>query len=65
LSYSDPKTAATWAETIGDERQRNSRLESIAQNWLRQDPVNAQNWLARTPLPDTTKQRLLRSIAND
>ena len=50
---------------MADERQRNSRLENIANNWLRQDPASAQNWLARTTLPEETKQRILKSAASE
>jgi hypothetical protein len=63
LSYSDPKTAATWAQTMADEKQRNSRMENIARNWLRQDQTAAMNWINQSTLPDQTKQRLLKNAA--
>ena len=60
------RSATNWiapdgSVTMTDERTRNSRLESIAQNWLGQDSTAAKNWLARSTLPVETKERLLRS----
>jgi hypothetical protein len=65
LSYSDPKTAAGWAEKIADEKQRTSRMESIGYNWIRQDPTGAQAWLSTAPLSDQSKQRILKQLNNE
>jgi hypothetical protein len=55
IATSDPQTAAQWAETIGNERMRNSQIESIVRNWLNTDSSGAKTWISASSLPDEIK----------
>jgi hypothetical protein len=54
-----PEMAVQWAETMSDTRLRDSRLESVARQWLRADADAARSWITQSPLPDARKAALL------
>jgi hypothetical protein len=54
-----PEMAVQWAETIGDVRVRDGRLESLARQWLRSDADAARAWIAQSPLPENRRAALL------
>jgi len=59
LSHSDPATAAVWAQSIGDDRQRAFQMENVARAWLDEDQRAASAWVQNSALPANVKQRLL------
>ncbi len=56
--------AADFVEGIADERQRQSRMENIANNWLNQDEAAARAWIEKTAFPELVKKRLLERNRN-
>ncbi len=59
VAHSDPATAAAWAASIGDDTQRQFRMESAARAWMDVDPSAARSWVQSSTLPADTKKRLL------
>ena len=59
MAGSDPEAAAQWAVSIGNETMRNSQVESILGNWLKNNPAGATAWINTSPLPDEMKTKLL------
>jgi hypothetical protein len=59
LSRSNPTLAVQWAQTIQDDKARASRLEGVANNWIRTDPASAKAWVANSDLAPDVKTRLL------
>jgi hypothetical protein len=51
--------ALQWAGRLGNERMRNSVIESVAENWLRSDRGAATAWINNSSLTSETKKRLL------
>ena len=56
-----PEMAAQWANTITDESQRYTSIETVARSWLRRDATAAEAWLAGTTLPDDRKEKALKA----
>jgi RNA polymerase sigma factor (sigma-70 family) len=54
-----PAAAAQVAADIGDAEKRAAAETTTAAAWLKKDPAAAEAWLAKTDLPDSTKQELL------
>jgi hypothetical protein len=59
LALSSPKSAAAWAEIIGDEVLRFHQMESVGTAWKASDPEAAREWIAGTALPEKIKARIL------
>ena len=59
ISMSDPEVAVKWAETIQEDDARLAQFEIIAGNWMGMDETAAKNWISKSPLPKTVKDRLL------
>jgi uncharacterized membrane protein/protein-disulfide isomerase len=57
----EPETAFRWAASIENDAMRNSRLESVAQVWLRKNRGFAQSAISASALPSESKRRLLES----
>ena len=61
LSFrSNPAEAIGWAMKVGA-RDRRSRpaLERMATQWMKSDAAAARAWLEKSPLPETTRQKIL------
>jgi hypothetical protein len=61
------EAAMDWAQRIHDPKRREVTVGKIALAWLRKSPDEADAWLARTELPDSTRERIasLRKIRID
>lgn len=59
LAYEDSSLAFTWAATISDLSLRQKSEETIASEWLKQNPVAARDWIQNSSLPEAEKARLL------
>jgi len=55
----DPQTAASWIETIGNQNLREAQLESMVVGWLHSDPASAAAWLSHSSLSAEARARLL------
>jgi len=61
VAHTDPPAAATWAESIGDPKQRAFEMEFVARAWLDEDQAAASAWVQNSALPMAVKKRLLGS----
>jgi hypothetical protein len=52
-------------DRIGNAEQRNSAIETVAQQWLQTDRKAAEAWLAQTALPDDRKAELLKESPSE
>lgn len=60
MSWSSPELAAPWVEQISDENQRTGQMQTLAQNWLRNDRQAAEAWIAKASFTEDQKKRLLK-----
>lgn len=60
IAQEDPEAALTWTRGISDEKERLRQTESIARDWIRQDPASARSWISTSTLPEETRKRLLK-----
>lgn len=51
-----------WAEKIGDPVMRNGALGAIAARWIRHDPKAAEIWLEQSPLGETARQKVRKTV---
>jgi hypothetical protein len=65
LAATVPATAAEWAATIQDSSLRVNALTSVATQWLRKDRQAATQWLRTSPLSESSRQSVLRSISGN
>lgn len=56
----NPEGAMTWAGAISNPRLRNNAMESVARQWMRQNPQQAAAYIAQSSLPPQVRQKLLR-----
>ncbi|MEO5713338.1 MAG: hypothetical protein ABIT37_07600 [Luteolibacter sp.] len=56
----DPSLAASQIARISDENQRNQMYRRAIGNWLERDPISAQAWLQKNPLPQAVQNQLNR-----
>ncbi len=49
-----------WIGGISDPAQKEAAYETFAEKWLKRDPAAATAWIAAAPLPQATKERLLK-----
>lgn len=59
ISQEDPEAALTWVAGITDEKQRLRQTESVARDWMRQNPAAARQWISSSNLPGDVRKRLL------
>ena len=59
LAYEDSALALNWAATISNPQMRQSAEEQIANEWLKQNPAAAKDWIQNSSLPEAEKARLL------
>ncbi len=59
LTSAQPQSAIRWAETIGNDRNRQMQLEAAAGSWMRSDAASASAWINGSELSDDVKKRLL------
>ncbi|MGI8890733.1 MAG: hypothetical protein ACR2G0_08120 [Chthoniobacterales bacterium] len=59
LAYQEPANAFTWAATISDPNLRQTSLDAVAGDWLKNDRMAAVAWIQKSSLPTEEKNRLL------
>jgi hypothetical protein len=60
IAQEDPEAALTWVNGISDEKERLRQTESIARDWIRQNPTEARAWVSTSTLPEDLRRRLLK-----
>lgn len=60
--HNDPAGAVKWINQIGDERQRSSSVEQLANNWIIQDQAAASQWMATQEMSQELRERLQRRV---
>jgi hypothetical protein len=61
LADDSGKLAAEVTEFISDVSKRNTAIENVARQWLRNAPQEARAWIATNSLPQARKDRLLKT----
>jgi hypothetical protein len=61
VMHENPPAAMMWAQTIQDQRERWHLMMHSGEEWMRTDPAAARQYINRTDLPPSMKERALRT----